>query len=256
MRIADLIPPGGNVFIRSEWNLIGPSWPCTAFTRLADLRELQSEYVKDRDIMLAIGTTNPERTRNPYHRGRLLTVYTIWPGLYRATKDLVPPESWEHNVLTRGADKWAHGVPARRIFQLRRKAPWPDAHDICPLTYHALGPLSPRLWSSHHGEGPGRTRGNPRTAGRLRGLLHPAPGNLRLRSALDARLMIRARGFAAVYEGEKIHAAFIFGFSQPRLTSTSAICTAFSAAPLRKLSDTTQRLRPFSIVGSSRMRLM
>ena len=127
------------MFIRSEWNLIGRSWPCTAFTRLADLRELQCEYVKDRDIMLAIGTTNPERTSNPYHRGRLLTVYTIWPGLYRATKDLVPPESWEHNVLTRGTDKWAHGVPARRIFQLRRKAPWPDAHDICPLTYRALG---------------------------------------------------------------------------------------------------------------------
>src|SRR5208337_5276688 len=52
------------------------------------------------------------------------------------------------------------------------------------------------------------------------------------------------------------YAAFAFGFSQPRLASTSAICTAFSAAPFRRLSDTHQRLSPFSIVGSSRMRLM
>ena len=37
--------------------------------------------------------------------------------------------------------------------------------------------------------------------------------------------------------------------------SSSAICTALSAAPLRKLSLTTQRLRPFSTVGSSRIRL-
>ena len=50
------------------------------------------------------------------------------------------------------------------------------------------------------------------------------------------------------------HATFNLGFSQPRLTRTSAICTALSAAPLRRLSDTIQRLRPLSIVGSSRMR--
>ena len=37
--------------------------------------------------------------------------------------------------------------------------------------------------------------------------------------------------------------------------TTSAICTAFSAAPLRKLSATIQRLSPFSTEMSSRMRL-
>ena len=34
------------------------------------------------------------------------------------------------------------------------------------------------------------------------------------------------------------YAALTFGFSQPRFTMTSAICTAFSAAPLRRLSET------------------
>ena len=45
-------------------------------------------------------------------------------------------------------------------------------------------------------------------------------------------------------------------FSSLRLTSSSAICTALSAAPLRRLSDTIHSARPFSTVASSRMRLM
>src|SRR5262245_62209396 len=40
-----------------------------------------------------------------------------------------------------------------------------------------------------------------------------------------------------------------------RLIRHSAICTALSAAPLRRLSDTHQSASPFSTVGSSRMRL-
>jgi hypothetical protein len=35
----------------------------------------------------------------------------------------------------------------------------------------------------------------------------------------------------------------------------SAICTALSAAPLRRLSATTHIVEPFSTVGSLRMRL-
>ena len=40
-----------------------------------------------------------------------------------------------------------------------------------------------------------------------------------------------------------------------RLIRHSAICTALSAAPLRRLSDTHHSTRPFSTVASSRMRL-
>ncbi len=52
----------------------------------------------------------------------------------------------------------------------------------------------------------------------------------------------------------KIHAAFFFGAMSLRLISTSAICTAFKAAPLRRLSETHQKVSPFSAVASSRMR--
>ena len=48
------------------------------------------------------------------------------------------------------------------------------------------------------------------------------------------------------------HAALFF--STPRLIMVSAIWTVLSAAPLRRLSDTTHILRPFSMVASSRMR--
>jgi hypothetical protein len=52
------------------------------------------------------------------------------------------------------------------------------------------------------------------------------------------------------------YAAFFFGWIRPRSIKSSAICTAFSAAPLRRLSDTIHIDRPFSIVESSRMREM
>ena len=46
-----------------------------------------------------------------------------------------------------------------------------------------------------------------------------------------------------------------FFASNPCAIIASAICTAFSAAPLRRLSDTHQNASPFSTVGSLRRRL-
>ena len=52
------------------------------------------------------------------------------------------------------------------------------------------------------------------------------------------------------------YAAFFFALISLRLIRHSAIWTAFSAAPLRRLSDTHHSTRPFSTVGSVRMRLI
>jgi hypothetical protein len=51
-------------------------------------------------------------------------------------------------------------------------------------------------------------------------------------------------------------AAFFLALISLRLIRHSAIWIAFSAAPLRRLSDTHHSTRPFSTVASSRMRLM
>src|SRR5262249_16629593 len=53
-----------------------------------------------------------------------------------------------------------------------------------------------------------------------------------------------------------LQAAFFFATISLRLISASAIWMALSAAPLRRLSETTHVARPFSTVGSSRMRLI
>ena len=52
--------------------------------------------------------------------------------------------------------------------------------------------------------------------------------------------------------GTHVRAAVLI---RPRSCRSSAICTALRAAPLRRLSATTQRFRPFSTVESLRMRL-
>src|SRR6185295_12542363 len=52
------------------------------------------------------------------------------------------------------------------------------------------------------------------------------------------------------------HAAFFLAVISLRLIRHSAIWIAFSAAPLRRLSETHHSCRPFSTVLSSRMRLM
>ena len=59
-------------------------------------------------------------------------------------------------------------------------------------------------------------------------------------------------------EGAKVRdqAALRFGWIRARSISSSAICTALSAAPLRRLSETIHIDRPFSMVWSSRMREM
>ncbi len=54
----------------------------------------------------------------------------------------------------------------------------------------------------------------------------------------------------------RYQAACFFALIRPRATSSSAIWMALRAAPLRRLSETTHRLRPFSTVASSRMREM
>src|SRR6185369_11865902 len=67
-----------------------------------------------------------------------------------------------------------------------------------------------------------------------------------------ARCRGRAEARDEAGEFDWRHAAFR---SSLRLIRHSAICTAFNAAPLRRLSDTIQSDRPCSTVGSLRIRL-
>src|SRR5699024_4096444 len=82
--------------------------------------------------------------------------------------------------------------------------------------------------------------------------------------ALDAALdlfqgrvwPVRRRWFNHRDSGSVAYAAFFLALISLRLIRHSAIWIAFSAAPLRRLSDTHHSTRPFSTVASSRIRLM
>jgi hypothetical protein len=143
MRVSDIMRRGGNLFIRSEYNQIGGGWPCIAFTKPSHLKLLQQQYRRG-DVIFAIGTTNPAYTKNPDHRSKLLTVYTIEPNQHIHTKEIVPAASWRHHVLKRGAETWTNGLPALRIFQLRSGPPFPDAHVYCPEAYASMGDVVTR----------------------------------------------------------------------------------------------------------------
>jgi hypothetical protein len=66
---------------------------------------------------------------------------------------------------------------------------------------------------------------------------------------------LRIRACPACEENSRLEYNQAADLSKLRLMITSAICTVLSAAPLRRLSETTQKERPLSRVWSSRMRL-
>ena len=87
--------------------------------------------------------------------------------------------------------------------------------------------------------------------------LRPGRGRPFHRTAPGSRLSLpcpSARsGGVGPASGAPGHAARLAWIS-PCSTSASAICTALRAAPLRRLSDTHQKARPFGTVGSRRRR--
>ena len=100
--------------------------------------------------------------------------------------------------------------------------------------------------------------GAPGIGARIAGEQGAGLGEDLARRALVAAEAWRQRGgeslrIGVVGERDQLerHAAFL----RCRRPSSSAIWTAFSAAPLRRLSETHQSERPLSTVGSSRTRL-
>ncbi|MDQ0984455.1 hypothetical protein QFZ71_001738 [Streptomyces sp. V2I9] len=64
------------------------------------------------------------------------------------------------------------------------------------------------------------------------------------------------KGRPPVHYGGRPFAVYAYGCDQPfsSAATSSAICTAFSAAPLRRLSLETNSARPWSTVSSTRIR--
>jgi hypothetical protein len=88
--VSDMMEPGGRVFLKSEFCPIGDQWPCFSFTKKPVGRRLQSEFRPGRDIVVYVGTTNPETTEDPDHRSRILSALSIEPNHILETRMIVP----------------------------------------------------------------------------------------------------------------------------------------------------------------------
>src|SRR5262249_50554711 len=113
-----------------------------------------------------------------------------------------------------------------------------EPHDVS-------APAQPDRTRTSHGPWRLFWRGNRPAVG-------PRRGERALHADRGGRLCADVRSAALLSH----YAARRFAWISLRLIRHSAIWTALSAAPLRRLSDTTHICNPLSIVASSRIRLM
>ena len=151
-----------------------------------------------------------------------------------------------------------HGaLPTDRVAALprrgrHRQARGPQQPDQGPAGQEGAG--ARRRAEEGAGRRRRRDRRRDRRAGRgsCRFLIFSAGGpNADGGGAIPRRCFVRI-----IRRPRRAQAALRFGWIRPRSISSSAICTALSAAPLRRLSETIHIDRPLSTVESSRMREM
>ncbi len=142
MQVSDLMKPNGRVFLKSEWGQISNAWPCVSFTKRFVGDKLRREFVVGRDVLIYVGTTNPDTTLLEEHRSRLISVVTIEPNQVLETRKIVPPNVWESSRV-RWPNRWPYSMAVIRAANMLGP-PFPSAHDIVPHTYRSLGAFANR----------------------------------------------------------------------------------------------------------------
>lgn len=142
MRVSDMMKPDGRVFLKSEWGQISDEWPCVSFTKRSVGDRLRREFVSGRDILIYVGTTNTEMTRQPEHRSRLISAVTIEPNQILETRKIVPPHAWAKSNAQWG-DRWPHSMAVLAAANMVGP-PYPAARDIIPIAYRSFGEVANR----------------------------------------------------------------------------------------------------------------
>lgn len=140
MILGDVLGSEAKIFFKSEWGPISADWPALSFTHQRVGRRLRADLAPARDVVVYVGTGNPETTRDERHRRRLLSVLRVEPNQVYATEDLVPRDSW----LEAQED-----FPGRFIYSFPVTMAWeiddfPLASDIAPIAYSNLGQMQYR----------------------------------------------------------------------------------------------------------------
>ncbi|MBT3361588.1 MAG: hypothetical protein HN403_18345 [Rhodospirillales bacterium] len=143
MKVVDLMRPDGRVFLKSEWGPIGDEWPCVSFTKKSVGDRLRSDFRPGRDVLIYVGTTNAEMTKNPAHRARLLSAVVIQPNQVLETRKIVPRNIWENSVAQWGKDRWPHAMAVTRAAAMVDD-PLPGAREIIPMAYRSFSEMANR----------------------------------------------------------------------------------------------------------------
>lgn len=138
LRVADLMAADGKVFLKSEWGPIGDHWPCLSFTKQAIGNRLRREFLPGRDVLIYVGTGDPERTEDPAHRRRLLSAIVMDPSQVIDTSKIVPPWQWAKTVAKYGPNAWPFSMPVTKA-ALFNDDPLPLAWEVAPAAYEGLG---------------------------------------------------------------------------------------------------------------------
>lgn len=137
-----MMAPDGRVFLKSEAGLIGNDWPCLSFTKRSVGDYLRREFVSGRDVIIYVGTTGAEMTRNPDHRSRLLAALDIEPSQPYETRKIIPEKVWKETVAEWG-ELWTNAMIIRNAANMVGP-PFPSAHEIVPKAYRSFASMANR----------------------------------------------------------------------------------------------------------------
>jgi hypothetical protein len=132
--VSDMMDAGGRVFMKSEFGPIGDDWPCFSYTRKNVGQRLRADFRPGRDIIIYVGTTNPNMTKNFDHRSRIISAVSIEPTQILETRKIVPKDQWVETVKEFGEDAWPYSMAVLDA-AVMIGPPYPEARVVTPVTY-------------------------------------------------------------------------------------------------------------------------
>ena len=137
-----MMKPDGRIFLKSEWGQICNAWPCVSFTKQSVGRKLRRDFIVERDVLIYVGTTNPDTTLLEEHRSRLISAVTIEPKQVLETCKVVPPDVWDSSKA-RWPNRWPYSMAVIQAANMLGP-PFPSARDVVPNAYRSLGEIANR----------------------------------------------------------------------------------------------------------------